>query len=129
MGSLDLGFRPPVSLIECRCGEPIRGAQKHGLPTDYSRPRFCHVCGRPYPWVEEQLRTARDLLDHDDDLSLEDREDLWGDLQYVMSDPKADLVPAKTKLIAIKLKKASAYVRETMLDLLAKIAVESMKNS
>jgi hypothetical protein len=44
-----------------------------------------------------------------------------------MSDPKADLVPAKRKLIDIKLGKATGYVRETILDLIAKTIAEISK--
>jgi hypothetical protein len=75
--------------------------------------------------MEERLRTARELLRHDDKLTLADRNELWDLLQYVMSDPKADLVPAKKKLIEIKLGKATGYVRDAVLDLMAKIVVES----
>jgi hypothetical protein len=39
-----------------------------------------------------------ELLYHDDKLSQDDREKLWGLLQHVMSDPKSDMVPAKKKL-------------------------------
>ncbi len=113
---------------ECpRCGELIRGAEIYKPTSYYSRPQFCHGCGHPYPWMEDRLRTARELLEHDDKLSLDDRNDLWGDLQYVMSDPKADLVPAKKKLIEIKLGKATQYVREAILDLMAKTAAEVLK--
>ena len=109
-----------------RCGEPIRGVQMYRPTTDYSRPQFCHGCGCPYPWMEERLRTARELLDHDNNLSLDDRNNLWGDLQYVMSDPKADLVPAKKKLIDIKLGKATGYVRE-VIGLIARTTAEVLK--
>ena len=77
--------------------------------------------------MEDLLTTAHELLEHDEKLSLDDRKNLWGDLQYVMSDPKADLVPAKKKLIEIKLGKATQYVRETILDLMAKTAAEFLK--
>jgi hypothetical protein len=109
------------------CGEPIRGVQMNRPTAGYSRPQFCHSCGRPYPWMEDRLRTARELLEHDDKLSIDDRNNLWDDLQYVMSDPKADLVPAKKKLIEIRLGKATEYVREAILDLIAKIAAEVLK--
>jgi hypothetical protein len=49
------------------------------------------------------------------------------DLQYVMSDPKAELVPAKRKLIEFKLENAPEFVREFILDLAAKVIVESAK--
>ena len=70
------------------------------------------------------MRTARALLNHDDKLTEDDRQALWPDLQYVMSNPKADLAPAKRKLIDIKLGKATEWVREAILDLTAKTIVE-----
>jgi hypothetical protein len=117
-----------LCIDECfHCKEPIRGVQIYRPATDYSRPQFCHGCGRPYPWMEDRLKTARELLNHDDKLLLDDRNELWGLLQDVMSDPKADLVPAKKKLIDIKLGKATAYVREAILDLMAKTTAEVLK--
>jgi hypothetical protein len=77
--------------------------------------------------MENRLQTAKDLLYHDDKLSQEDREKLWGLLQYVMSDPKSDLVPAKKKLIEINLSKATATIRDAVLDLLAKYFAEMSK--
>lgn len=77
--------------------------------------------------MEDLLRTARQLVEHDDMLSPEDREKLWDDLQYVMTDPKANLAPAKKKLIDIKLGKATAFVREAILDLIAKTTAEMFK--
>jgi hypothetical protein len=87
---------------------------------DYELPYFCHKCGHPYPWMEERLRTARDVLDQDDKLTEDDRKALWPDLKYVMSDPMADLVPEKKKLISFKLGKAADWVREALLDLVAR---------
>jgi len=113
-----------------RCHRPIRGSKGHGRSgryvVTYTRPQFCHGCGYPYPWMEDRLSTARELLDHDDKLSLDDRKSLWNDLQYVMSDPKADLVPAKKKLIVIKLEKAT--VRGVIEDLIAKTFAEVLKS-
>jgi hypothetical protein len=131
-----ISFDPKAHCTKCgaacidkcsRCREPIRGVQKYRPVTDYSRPQFCHGCGHSYPWMEDLLRTARELLDRDDKLSLEDRENLWDDLKYVMTDPKADLAPAKKKLIDIKLGKATGFVRETVLDLIAKTMAEVLK--
>lgn len=90
-------------------------------------PAFCHNCGKPYPWMEDRLQTAKELLYHDDKLSLEEREKLWGLLQYVMSDPKSDMVPAKKKLFEIGIAKAAAGTRDVLLDLLAKYAAEMSK--
>jgi hypothetical protein len=78
--------------------------------------------------MENRLQTAKELLYDDDKLSQEDREKLWDLLRYVMSDPKSDLVPAKKKLIGIKLGKATATIREALLDLLAKYFAEMSKS-
>jgi hypothetical protein len=77
--------------------------------------------------MEDRLQTAKELLYHDDKLSQEDREKLWDLLRYVMSDPKSGLVPAKRKLIEINLAKATASIREAVLDLLAKYFAEMSK--
>jgi hypothetical protein len=55
------------------------------------------------------------------------REELWDDLQYVMSDPKADLVPAKRKLIQINLAKAGEVVRESIIEIVAKTTAELLR--
>jgi hypothetical protein len=77
--------------------------------------------------MEDRLLTAKELLYHDDKLSQEDREKLWGLLKYVMSDPKSDMAPAKRKLIEINLGKATGVIREAVLDLLAKYGAELSK--
>jgi len=113
---------------ECvHCQEPIRGAGTYSDTRTYVRPEFCHGCGLPYPWLEERLRTARELLNRDDQLSEEDRIALWEDLKYVMSDPKADLVPAKKKLIEINLSTATGWIRDLIVDMVAKTTAEVIK--
>jgi hypothetical protein len=108
------------------CKAPIRGKEKYSAAI-YECPSFCHGCGHPYPWMEDKLRTARDLLFHDDQLSYEERTELWGLLRYVMSSPKAELAPAKSKLIAIRIQKAAAPIKDFVTDLLAKYAAEMSK--
>jgi hypothetical protein len=109
------------------CQEPIRGMVVDSKFVGYILPFYCHGCGRPYPWMEERRRTAKDLLDHDDKLTLDDRQRLWGLLEYVMSDPKSDLAPAKKKLIEIDLEKAKDATKDFIQGLLAKTIVEAAK--
>ncbi|MGO8788154.1 MAG: DUF2321 domain-containing protein [Terriglobia bacterium] len=112
---------------ECSaCEEPIRGKHIYQVGP-YSLPQFCHNCGHAYPWMEERLRTVRELLSNERKLSVDDLKSLLEDLQYVMSDPKAELVPAKRRLIEFKLENVSKTVREFVLDLAAKVIVESAK--
>jgi hypothetical protein len=112
---------------ECpRCHEPIRGAEKF-KPVDYSVPQYCHRCGRPYPWMEDRLQTAREFLRYDEKLTPTDRDELFDILQEVMSDPKSPLTPAKRKLIDIKLEKAAGWVKDLVVDLVAKTTAEVIK--
>jgi len=130
-----LPLSPGAHCIKCgaacidacpHCGELIRGVEKFRA-VDYTRPLYCHGCGKPYPWMADRLQTAKELLYHDEKLTMDERTTLFPLLQYVMSNPLNELVPAKKKLIEIKLEKAAPYVRELILDLIAKIAVESAK--
>ena len=77
--------------------------------------------------MEDRLNTAYELLQNDDKLSVKEREELWDLLKYVMTSPKADLVPAKKKLIDIKLTRATAWVREAIMELSARTIAEVIK--
>jgi hypothetical protein len=107
------------------CKAPIRGAVVYSK--DYTLAFYCYKCGRPYPWMEDRMQTARELLYHDDKLTQEDREKLWGLLQYVMTDPKSDMAPAKKKLFEIGIAKALPATREFFLDVMAKLGAEMLK--
>ena len=90
-------------------------------------PFYCYKSGHAYPWMEDRLQTAKELLRHDDKLTLEERDNLWGLLQYVMSDPKSDMAPAKENLFEIGIAKALPLTRELLLDLIAKFGAEISK--
>ena len=77
--------------------------------------------------MEDRLRTARELVYHDSELSIDDKNHLWGLLQDVTSDPKSDLVPAKKKLIEFDIAKALPVTRDLVLDFLAKFTAEMIK--
>ncbi|HLY98602.1 MAG TPA: DUF2321 domain-containing protein [Candidatus Angelobacter sp.] len=118
-----------VGIDSCKhCKAAIRGGEVSAHPDNYKRPNFCHKCGRAYPWMEDRLKTAKELLNHDDKLSYDERENLWGLLQYVMSDPKSDLVPANKKLIEISLANAATVTRDLVTDFMAKYFAEMSKS-
>ena len=77
--------------------------------------------------MEDRLQTARELLFHDDKLTIDDKEKLWSLLQYVMSDPRSDIAPAKSKLFEIGIGKALPATKEFFLDLMVKLGAEMLK--
>jgi hypothetical protein len=74
--------------------------------------------------MQDKLETARELLYDIENLSLDERNELWNLLKFVMSDPKSDWAAAKTTLIGIKLAKVSKASREVLLDFTARVAAE-----
>jgi hypothetical protein len=128
------GFKPDERCPKCgeicidrcqNCKAPIRGAVVYSK--DYTLAFYCYNCGRPYPWMEDRLQTARELLFHDDKLGIDDKEKLWGLLQYVMSDPKSDMAPAKKKLFDIGLGKALPATKQFFIEFGAKYLAELSK--
>lgn len=110
------------------CHNNIKGALRWVSGDRIKKPPMCcPKCGKLYPWTQEYLKTAHQLLEHDKKLSQEDRKELYSELQYVMSDPNAQFARAKKKLISIRLETAEKSVREFILDLIAKMAVEYTK--
>jgi hypothetical protein len=116
---------------ECQyCKAPIRGRLAHSSGQEYDLPFFCHnsECGLAYPWMHDKLETARELLYDIENLSRDERDELWELLKFVMSDPKSEWASAKTKLVAIKLAKVSKVSRDVLLDFTAKVAAAVTKS-
>jgi hypothetical protein len=117
-----------VSLDACpKCGMAIRGERAMLTRVKYLPPNYCHKCGHPYPWMEDRLDTARQLLYHDEKLSIDDKNTNWELLKDVMSDPKSSTAPAKKRLFQIGIEKALPATREFLLDFLAKLGAEMAK--
>ena len=109
------------------CRAPLRGRQlAHSPGQHYELPFFCPApeCGLAYPWMQDKLDTAHELLYDNKNLSLGERHELWELLKFVMSNPKSDWTPAKRKLATMKLAKVSKVSREFLLDFVAKVAAE-----
>ena len=79
-----------------KCDMHLRGAHASwdGFGSNIDIPSFCRNCGTPFPWMEERLSTARELLYHIEGLSIDEKNDLWNLLSYVLS-TNSDLLKAK----------------------------------
>lgn len=116
---------------ECQnCRAPLRGLLLADSSLQhYPLPFFCYAseCGLPYPWMQDKLGTAHELLHDNNNLSFAELDELWELLRFVMSDPNSEWAPAKTKLITMKLAKVNKESREFLLDFTAKVAAEVAK--
>jgi hypothetical protein len=61
-------------------------------------------------------------------LTHDEKEELWGLLHYVMANPIAELAKGKMALIKINMEKAVGPIKDLVLDLAAKMAVEAIKS-
>jgi len=48
------------TLTHCQCGQAIRGRWWVSQTPPYTRPAFCNACGRPFPWTETAIATAKE---------------------------------------------------------------------
>lgn len=79
------------------CNTPIRG--DYFLPgvigfDAYTPPRFCHKCGKGYPWTEAKLTAAEELADMIENLTEGERSELKQSIQNIVRDTPQTLVAA-----------------------------------
>jgi hypothetical protein len=115
------------TIIACeRCATPIHG-QYHNVNVGFRAmeepPAFCHACGKPYPWTAEGIDSARALAEELEGLNEADRIAIASTIEdLVVESPRTSVAVLRfKKLIA----RATGPARELLLDLIAKIAVES----
>jgi len=117
------------TMTECpECETPIRGHYYEpplNIPTLRTPPAFCHDCGEPYPWTEEKLNAAAELLDKIKRLSPEERESLRIDFREIMTDNPRTRVAALD--IKLALGKAGKVVRPLLRDLVTEMATEAAR--
>ena len=122
------------TVTECRyCGAYIRGYY-HQEPVfsfiyhrDFVPPRFCHSCGKPYPWTEAKLKAAQDLVDDLSNLNPGDRELLRSSLDdMVRETPQATVAATRFKRLVAKAGRPAA---DAFRDILVDILSEAIKKS
>lgn len=91
-------------------------------------PAFCHECGRPYPWTERRIESARELANDFEELSTDDREKLKeAVVDVVVASPKTEVSAGRFKKIMGKVKSEGANAMKTILyDVLGEVAKRSI---
>ena len=83
------------------CRTAIRGRYDYGAEnvldfTDYNPPLYCYSCGKAFPWTQTALDTAKELIESDDKLSLDQRQKLIEILpDTIRETPKTPLATAR----------------------------------
>jgi Uncharacterized protein conserved in bacteria (DUF2321) len=80
-------FARPVALLRFRnqkCSWPIKGIGPQAWMVgggQYRPPRYCGECGTPFPWTETALQAAKEYTDDLEQLTLEEKATLEGNLR------------------------------------------------
>jgi hypothetical protein len=117
------------TIMNCpNCNEKIRGC--YYVPGvlkswKYSAPAFCYNCGKPYPWTDEKLKAANELIAEDEQLSQSEKETLALALPDIISEtPRTQLAATKFKKL---IGKAVSVTGEGLKQILVDIASETAK--
>jgi hypothetical protein len=102
------------------CKQPIRGG--YYIPwtpgSPYKLPKYCHACGRLYPWTEAKLQALKELISETEGLSADEKERLSGGLKDLIADT------AKTETAVLRMKKAFPKMGHEIAGAVGKILVE-----
>lgn len=112
-----------------RCGERIRG--HYHVPgflglSEWSPPNYCHNCGKPFPWTEMRLASAKELADEIEELSSHDREVLKQALSDLGSNgPRTELAATRYAKLRKKVGATASSALDKVVGALATAAVKS----
>ena len=105
------------------CQTPIN----HRFPSDVHS--YCAGCGKPFPWTETALTTAREYTDELEELSAEDKTILKATFTDLTVDsPKTEVAASRFKRILRKLAPDVAQtIRKTIVDIASETTVKLLK--
>ena len=96
-------------------------------PRDADKPSYCKKCATPFPWTEQILNNAIELISLDDALSKEDKQLIKTAIPDLLVDtPRTKLAEAKFKKV---FPKVSGFVKDSMYNLLVDVLSETAKKS
>jgi len=114
----------PTTTKCSNCSAPIKGFYSgDSILADYTRPNYCHDCGKPYPWTENAIIESSIVIDKDLELSIEDKEEFK---QAITSLVKSKESPSRFKTF---LKKTSKATAQSLKDILIDVLSESISKS
>ncbi len=119
------------TITECQsCSTPIRGYHHvDGIVSisKFTPPRHCHECGKPYPWTDERIKAAREVVDDAPNLTEEERTEVKEDLDDLVHEtPRAPVAANRFRRL---LDKAGKPTLNAMRELLVEIASSTLNKS
>lgn len=94
----------------------------------YSVPAFCYNCGKPFPWTESKIQTARELAQEIENLSDDEKRILTQSIDDIVKDsPRTPLAATRFKKIISKASKGAATaLRDILVDIVTEAAKKTL---
>ena len=115
-----------ISICE-HCKQSIQGLYHIpgiGAVGNYKVPKFCHNCGKPYPWTIRQMEAAKKIIEQLDELNPTEQENLKIAINEIITD-SPDAKPAAYKIKKV-LTKIQGEAQTMLRDLIVDIASEAI---
>lgn len=113
------------------CNAPLHGDYDCGIPvigTTTSVDAYCYQCGKPYPWTESALQSAKQLIMEEDSIAESDKTAAIESLPDIVSEtPNTNLAVVRMKkIIASAGKFTSDAIRKFIIDFGCKLAIQML---
>lgn len=96
-------------------------------PRNYTKPFYCYECGAPYPWTQNILDNAVELLSLDDDLDEISKDLIKTAIPELITDtPTTPIAVAKYRK---GVSKAVSFIGESLRQLLVDVVSETAKKA
>jgi hypothetical protein len=120
---------PTIRICES-CNTPIQGeyhADHFGsIGREFPVPKYCHNCGKPYPWTELHIKAAKEAIDLLDELEKSEREELKSAVDDIARDtPAAKPAAYRIKGALGKMgKETQSMFRDILVDIASEVVVK-----
>lgn len=109
------------------CSEKIPLLDSPGIVKNYKVPSYCSNCGKPFPWTQTLLETAKAIV-HEDELLAEEQMTEWCECfaDIIYPTPKTQLALIRYKRF---MDKAASTTVNGLKDLFKDVVSEAIKNA
>ena len=122
-----------ATISKCpNCQTEIRGKYNHPYvkPLSYSMvaPKYCHNCGKPYPWTQSSLQAAHEFFQEIAGLSDDEKNILDNSLDDLVKDiPQSSVAASRFKRILAKTGKETAdIVKSIVIEIISETAKKAI---
>ncbi|PKF88422.1 DUF2321 domain-containing protein [Bacillus sp. BA3] len=118
------------TIDKCKnCGTKIKGDNNYGIGYEHLQEAHSHCsgCGKAFPWLDEKLKAAKELIDEMEQLNTEEREKLKTSIDdLIINGPRTELAVTRFKKL---IPKAGKDLANGMRAIIVEIASETAKKS